>query len=91
MYNEAKEIFLQALTLSENAINWVNETIFSNLAHTYRKLKDYKNAITFYEKCISLNSKNPYTYFSLAFTCHISNQLNKAICYYHKVYYFFFN
>lgn len=64
----------------------MNETILSNLAHTYRKLKDYKNAITFYEKCIALNSKNPYTYFSLAFTCHISNQLNKAICYYHKVF-----
>lgn len=47
--------------------------------------RDYKNAILYFEKCISLNSKNPNTYFSLAFTHHINNQLYKAITYYHKV------
>ena len=84
-YNEAKETFLAALNLCENTVNIIVETIWSNLGHTYRKLKDYKNAIKYYEKCISLNTKNANTYFSLAFTCHINDQLNKAICYYHKV------
>jgi len=35
-------------------------------------MKEYKNAITFYEKCIQLNCQDANTYFSLAFTCHIS-------------------
>ncbi|KRW98290.1 hypothetical protein PPERSA_01728 [Pseudocohnilembus persalinus] len=66
------------------SVEWIIETILSNLAHTHRKLKDWKNAIQTYERCITLNPKNPQTFFSLAYTYHISNQLNKAICYYHK-------
>ena len=62
-----------ALNLCDEATNWIVETIYSNLAHTYRKLKDFKSAIKFYEKCITLNPKNPQTYFALAFTYHINN------------------
>lgn len=84
MYIEAKEKYMMALGMCEDAASWILETIYSNLAHTYRKLKDFKNSIKYYEKCITLNPKNPFTYFSLAYTYHISNQLNKAICFYHK-------
>lgn len=33
---------------------------------------------------MSLNPANSQTFFSLAFVYHLGNQLNKAICYYHK-------
>eukprot|EP01016_Furgasonia_blochmanni_P003157 TRINITY_DN11235_c0_g1_i11.p1 TRINITY_DN11235_c0_g1~~TRINITY_DN11235_c0_g1_i11.p1 ORF type:complete len:360 (+),score=71.33 TRINITY_DN11235_c0_g1_i11:865-1944(+) len=84
IYPDARDMLTHALSLCTNAKDYILETIYSNLAHTYRKLKETKNAIKFYEKCISINPKNPQTYFSLAFTYHISNQLNKAISYYHK-------
>lgn len=83
-YNEAKNFYLKALELSEEATSWIVETILSNLAHCYRKLRDYKNSIKHLEKCVTLNPQNGNTYFSLAFAYHLSNQLNKAICYYHK-------
>lgn len=54
------------------------------MAHAYRKLRDYKNSIKYYEKCITLNPKSSQTYFSLAFTYHISESLEKAIHNYHK-------
>lgn len=60
------------------------ETVLTNLAHSFRKLKDYKMAIKYLEQCVSLNPSNPQTYFSLAFVFHLSGQLNKAINYYHK-------
>lgn len=33
---------------------------------------------------MSLHSANAQTYFSLGFIYHLSGQLNKAICFYHK-------
>jgi len=38
-YNEAKELFMAALKLCDNTINCIVETVLSNLAHTFRKLK----------------------------------------------------
>lgn len=38
-FNDAKELFLTALKICDNSIGWIVETILSNLAHTYRKLK----------------------------------------------------
>ena len=52
-YNEAKDFFLNALKICDNTISWIVETILSNLAHTYRKLKYiiiYFNFFIFYEK-----------------------------------------
>ena len=84
LFPEARDTFLSALNLCDDAVNYVIETILSNLAHCYRKLKDYQNAAKYYEKCITLNSKNPNTYFSLAYTYHIWGVFDKAISYYHK-------
>ena len=38
-YIESKEVLLNAMSLCDNTISWVLETICSNLAHTFRKLK----------------------------------------------------
>jgi anaphase-promoting complex subunit 6 len=84
-YLGAKEEQLKALALCQPEVSfWVTETILTNLSHSYRKLKDYSSAIKYLEQCVSLNSSNPQTYFSLAFVYHLNKELNKAICYYHK-------
>lgn len=84
-YKEAKRYHNEALVLCQpDASYWVMETILTNLAHSCRKLRNYKEAIRYLEQCISLNSTNPQTYFSLGFIYHLSGQLNKAISFYHK-------
>ena len=84
-YKEARDYHLKAYSLCKSEASfWVQETILTNLAHAYRKLRDYKNAIKELEQCICLNSGNPQTYFSLGFLYHLNDQLNKAISYYHK-------
>lgn len=72
-YYEAKELQLKAYFICQpDASSWVVESILTNLAHSYRKLKDYKNSVKELEECICLNSKNPQTYFSLAFVFHLN-------------------
>lgn len=84
-YKEAKKNHEYALVMCQpDTSYWVRETILTNLAHAERKLKDYKSAIIHLEQCVSLNSSNAQTYFSLAFIYHLSNQLNKSISFYHK-------
>lgn len=81
-------MYLSALSLCKEATSSVVLTVVNNLAHAYRKTKDFKAAIANYEKCIQLDPKNYQTYFALAYTYHISNQLNKAIAFYHKSLYY---
>lgn len=38
-YAEARDTFIAAVNLCDNPTSWVLETIFSNLAQTYRKMK----------------------------------------------------
>lgn len=84
-YKEALGYQREAIKLCRpEASYWVTETILTNLAHTYRKLKDYKSSIKELEQCVCLNSTNPQTYFSLGFVYHLHEQVNKAISYYHK-------
>lgn len=45
-YQDARDYHLKAFTLCQSdASFWVAETILTNLAHAYRKLKDYKSSI----------------------------------------------
>ena len=45
-YQDARDYHLKAISLCEpDASYWVAETILTNLAHAYRKLKDYKSAV----------------------------------------------
>ena len=85
MYSEARDTFLRALDLATESENWVKESIICNIGHSYRKMGDCKQAITFFERGYSLNPRDGSILFALAFTYHISNQLNKAIKYYNKV------
>lgn len=84
-YKEAKRCHQEALALCHpDSSYWVRETVLTNLAHACRKLREYKAAVGYLEQCVSLNSSNAQTYFSVAFIYHLSGQLNKAICFYHK-------
>ncbi|CAD8096894.1 unnamed protein product [Paramecium sonneborni] len=86
-YNEAKDYFLNALVFCQNSNHKIRESTLQNLGHTFRKQKDYKNAIQIFEKCIQINSVSPQIFFGLAFSYHLSelpNCLSKAIHYYHK-------
>ncbi|KAG0597202.1 hypothetical protein M758_UG320200 [Ceratodon purpureus] len=55
-----------------------------NLAHTFRKLKSYPEAICMYERALSLFPRDASTYSALGFTYHLQGNTGKAIDCYHK-------
>ncbi|KAL7186188.1 hypothetical protein ACSBR2_028024 [Camellia fascicularis] len=55
-----------------------------NLAHALRKLKRYREAITYYEKALALSTRSLSTYAGLAYTYHLQENFTTAITYYHK-------
>ncbi|KAM3131138.1 hypothetical protein pb186bvf_016718 [Paramecium bursaria] len=86
-FADALESFLTALAYCQNSNHKIKESSLQNLGHTYRKLKDYKNAIQIFEKCVQLNSTSHQIFFGLGFSYHLSelpHSLSKAIHYYHK-------
>ena len=42
------------------------------------------SAIELYEKCLTINPKNPSTYTSLGFAYHLKGEFKSALNYYHK-------
>jgi len=63
--------------------NW-EPTLF-NLGHAYRKLRRYPEAISAYNRALSVCSHNKSSILSaLAFTYHLQGMLSKAIDYYHQ-------
>ena len=83
-YKEAKDAFESALRVCVDKYSNVAETIYRNLAHNLRKMKDYSGAISNYEKCLKINPKSPSTYTSLGFTYNLIGKINKALECYHK-------
>ncbi|KAL9438104.1 hypothetical protein AB3S75_023882 [Citrus x aurantiifolia] len=55
-----------------------------NLAHAYRKLKIYHEAISCYERALMLSNRSLSTYAGLAYTYHLQDNFSAAITYYHK-------
>ncbi|XP_050238671.1 anaphase-promoting complex subunit 6 [Mercurialis annua] len=55
-----------------------------NLAHAYRKLKMYHEAISCYERALTLSTKSLSTYAGLAYTYHLQDNVTAAITHYHK-------
>ncbi|KDP30666.1 hypothetical protein JCGZ_16222 [Jatropha curcas] len=55
-----------------------------NLAHAYRKLKMYHEAISCYERALTLSTRSLSTYAGLAYTFHLQDNFTAAISYYHK-------
>eukprot|EP01112_Ceratiomyxa_fruticulosa_P017424 TRINITY_DN5421_c0_g2_i1.p1 TRINITY_DN5421_c0_g2~~TRINITY_DN5421_c0_g2_i1.p1 ORF type:complete len:600 (+),score=102.05 TRINITY_DN5421_c0_g2_i1:113-1912(+) len=60
------------------------EATLFNIGHAYRKLKDYTNAVKYYQMAITTLSNNPGAYCALAFTYHLMGNIPLAIEYYHQ-------
>lgn len=58
-------------------------TIF-NLGHSYRKRREYTNAVLCFRRCVTLCPEKYSTYSALAFTKHLMGDVDDAISLYHK-------
>jgi Flp pilus assembly protein TadD len=55
-----------------------------NLAHTFRKLGFFTQAIEHYQQCVQLNPKNASTYSALGLAYYLNNQVHEASDSYNK-------
>ncbi|XP_048229016.1 anaphase-promoting complex subunit 6 isoform X2 [Ricinus communis] len=60
------------------------EPTMLNLAHAYRKLKMYHEAISCYERALAFSTRSLSTYAGLAYTYHLQDNFTAAITHYHK-------
>ncbi|WVZ02556.1 hypothetical protein V8G54_023362 [Vigna mungo] len=84
-YKKAVWWFEKTLALIPTALSEMWESTVVNLAHAYRKLKMYQEAISYYEKALALSTRSVSTYAGLAYTYHLQDDFTTAITYYHKV------
>ncbi|KAM1474951.1 hypothetical protein ACFX2I_030902 [Malus domestica] len=83
-YTEAVWWFEKTLAQIPSPFGEMWEPTMVNLAHAYRKLKIYDEAIKFYEKALALSTRSVSTYAVLAYAYHLQDNLNAAITYYQK-------
>ncbi|XP_034679552.1 anaphase-promoting complex subunit 6 [Vitis riparia] len=83
-YNKAVWWFQKTLSHIPSSLSEMWEPTIVNLAHAYRKLKMYHEAISFYEKALTLSIRSLSTYAGLAYTYHLQDNFPAAITYYHK-------
>ncbi|BAT89487.1 anaphase-promoting complex subunit 6 [Vigna umbellata] len=83
-YKKAVWWFEKTLALIPTALSEMWESTVVNLAHAYRKLKMYQEAISYYEKALALSTRSVSTYAGLAYTYHLQDDFTTAITYYHK-------
>ena len=79
-YEEAITFFTRALELSKHE----PATFYSNLAHAYRKIGKYDEAIRYYLQSIALEPKQGDIYAALGLTYHLKGSFIKAIELYHQ-------
>ncbi|XP_022984323.1 anaphase-promoting complex subunit 6-like [Cucurbita maxima] len=83
-YNKAAWWFEKTLACIPSPLSEMWEPTVVNLAHSYRKLKMYREAIVYYDKALALSTRNLSTYAGLAYTYHLQDHFTAAIIYYHK-------
>ena len=77
--DEAKIIYEKAIEANENNNPAENFTYFVSLGDNYYKTKDYKSALTEYQKAYGANPKDEYINIKLGNTYKGLNQLDEAI------------
>jgi len=85
-YDVAINYFLQALEKAPKqaeAMETWEPTLF-NLGHSYRKLRKYKEALSCYERALSISPHNYTIHTALGLTYHLQGEIDRAIHYYHK-------
>ena len=60
------------------------EEIFSNYATALRKCDRLEEALSWYDRCLSLSPSDPNTHASIAFTLHLMRRFDDAVSAYHK-------
>ncbi|KRH26164.1 hypothetical protein GLYMA_12G156300v4 [Glycine max] len=83
-YKKAAWWFEKTLALVPTTLSEMWESTVVNLAHAYRKLTMYQDAISYYEKALALSTRSVSTYAGLAYTYHLQDDFTTAISYYHK-------
>ncbi|BFG29017.1 hypothetical protein CerSpe_152910 [Prunus speciosa] len=83
-YNKAVWWFEKTLAQIPSPLSEMWEPTVVNLAHAYRKLKMYNEAISYYEKALPLSTRSVSTYAGLAYAYHLQDNFTAAITYYHK-------
>lgn len=83
-YDKAVRWFEMTLAHIPCPLSETWEPTVVNLAHSYRKLKLYREAISCYEKALALSNRSLSTYAGLAYTYHLQDHFTAAITYYHK-------
>ncbi|KAL6999638.1 Cell division cycle protein 16 [Sarracenia purpurea var. burkii] len=84
LYKKAVWWFEKTLAHIPSSLSEMWEPTVVNLAHALRKLKKYREAITYYEKALALSTRSLSTYAGLAYTYHLQDNFSAAITYYHK-------
>ncbi|KAI4387990.1 hypothetical protein MLD38_000369 [Melastoma candidum] len=82
-YHKAIRWFDRTLALIPS-LSEIWEPTVVNLAHSYRKLKMYREAISNYEKALALSTRSVSTYAGIAYAYHLQDNFSEAITYYHK-------
>jgi anaphase-promoting complex subunit 6 len=70
--------------VNNNSNNEIKEVALVNIAHSFRKLKRYSEAIKYYTLCLALSTNNSSIYVALGFTYQLQGNFTEAIDYYHK-------
>ncbi|GMH25574.1 hypothetical protein Nepgr_027417 [Nepenthes gracilis] len=83
-YKKAAWWFEKTLAHVPTSITETWEPTIVNLAHALRKLEKYRDAISYYEKGLTLSTRSLSTYSGLAYTYHLQGNYSAAITYYHK-------
>ncbi|ESQ27246.1 hypothetical protein EUTSA_v10018370mg [Eutrema salsugineum] len=83
-YGKAVRWFEKTLAHIPSALTEIWEPTVVNLAHAYRKLRKDREAISYYERALTLSTKSLSTYSGLAYTYHLQGNFSAAISYYHK-------
>uniref|UniRef100_A0A165Z0Q7 Uncharacterized protein n=1 Tax=Daucus carota subsp. sativus TaxID=79200 RepID=A0A165Z0Q7_DAUCS len=76
--------FKKTLAHIPSSLSVMWEPTVVNLAHALRKLRRYQEAISYYEKALTLSTRSVSTYAGLAYTYHLQDNYSDAITYYHK-------
>ncbi|CAN6820665.1 unnamed protein product, partial [Brassica oleracea] len=83
-YGKAVRWFEKTLAHIPSVLTEIWEPTVVNLAHAFRKLRKYREAISYYERALTLSTKSLSTYSGLAYTYHLQGNFSAAISHYHK-------
>jgi anaphase-promoting complex subunit 6 len=76
-----RESLQENIDLCDN-VYW--EPTIYNLGHSYRKCRQFSNALLCFNRCVNLCPEKYSAYSALAFTMHLIGDIDDAISYYHK-------